>query len=78
MKKRKILRRWDESRGMVAFIGMNPSTADAFSDGQTCNVCMNYAERWGYGRLMIANLFSYRSAVPSCLTRVSDPICPEK
>ena len=72
-----LLRQWDESRGMVAFIGMNPSTADAYSDDQTCNVCMNYAERWGYGGLLLGNLFAYRSADPSSLTRVSDPIGPE-
>ena len=56
-----LRRVWDESLPAVLFIGINPSTADHINDDPTVRVCINYAMRWGYGSLVMGNLFAYRS-----------------
>lgn len=58
------------------FICLNPSTADATSDDPTVRVCVQYARRWGYGTLLIGNLFALRSVSPAALLKAHDPIGP--
>jgi hypothetical protein len=58
------------------FIGLNPSTADATKDDPTIRRCLGFARSWGFGQLIVANLFAYRSTDPSVLKSVSDPIGP--
>lgn len=65
---------WDEEKPLVLFIGINPSTADATNDDNTSRICMNYAKRWGYGGLLLGNLFAYRSTKQSAIFSVLDPI----
>ena len=55
-------------------IGMNPSTADEKEDDPTINKCISYAKSWGYGKVLMANLFTFRSTDPSILNYVSNPI----
>ena len=55
-------------------IGMNPSTADEKEDNPTINKCISYAKSWGYGKVLMANLFTFRSTDPSILNYVSNPI----
>jgi hypothetical protein len=75
---RYALRRcWDASRPAVLFIGLNPSTADATTEDNTSRVCINYARRWGYGGLLLGNLFAYRSTDPARLRACRDPVGPE-
>ena len=69
-----LRRVWDTNRPWVLFICLNPSTADYEAEDNTSRVCINYAKRWGYGGLVIANLFAYRSTDPSELYKVSDPV----
>lgn len=72
-----LRRIWDESKPLVLFVCLNPSTADAEIEDNTSRVCINYAKRWGYGGLLIGNLFAYRSTDQSALFQVSDPVGPE-
>ena len=72
-----LRRVWDNSKPLVLFIGLNPSTADGTKDDPTSRVCINYAKRWGYGGVMMANLFAYRSTDKSVLRDVADPIGPD-
>jgi hypothetical protein len=72
-----LRRSWDSSKPAVLFIGLNPSTADGSTDDNTSRVCINYAKRWGYGSLLLGNLFAYRSKDQSALRRVLDPIGPD-
>jgi hypothetical protein len=58
----------------VAFIGLNPSTADAFQNDPTVRRCMGFAERWGYGRMCMLNLFAYRATDPRIMRAQDDPI----
>ena len=72
-----LRRVWDESAPLVLFIGLNPSTADGSNDDNTSRVCINYAKRWGYGGLLLGNLFAYRSTDPSALYSSPDPVGTE-
>lgn len=72
-----LRRVWDNSKLLVLFICLNPSTADQEEEDNTSRVCINYAQRWGYGGLIIANLFAFRSTEPSKLFTIDDPIGPE-
>ena len=72
-----LRRVWDPGKPAVLFVCLNPSTADAKLDDNTSRVCRNYAERWGYGTLLMGNLFAYRSRDPRALRTAKDPIGPE-
>lgn len=48
----------------VAFVMLNPSTADPQKDDPTLRKCRAFACDWGYGLLHVANLFSIRGADP--------------
>ena len=72
-----LRRVWDESAPFVLFIGLNPSTADGTTDDNTSRVCINYAKRWGYGGLLLGNLFAFRSRDQNALHTAPDPIGPE-
>jgi hypothetical protein len=56
-----LWRRWDSSIPGVAFIGLNPSTADAEKDDPTIRKCVAYAKKWGFGSLCMLNLFAFRA-----------------
>lgn len=53
--------------GTVAFCMLNPSTADAVTNDPTIRRCMGFAQRWGYSRLAVCNLYAYRTASPADL-----------
>lgn len=72
-----LTRIWDETKPTVVFIGLNPSTADEEADDKTIRKCIGYAKRWGYGKLIMANLFAFRSTDPSLLKRLEDPVGPD-
>lgn len=57
----RLWREWDQARPSVAFVMLNPSTADAMEDDPTIRKCVGFAKRWGYGRIDVVNLWSYRS-----------------
>lgn len=74
---RYALRRvWDDARPLVLFIGLNPSTADGTRDDNTSRVCIHYAKRWGFGGLLLGNLFAWRATDPAALRAVPDPVGP--
>lgn len=63
--------------GYVMFIGLNPSTADATMDDPTIRRCIGYAKDWGYQKLVMTNLFAYRSTDPTIMKQSNDPIGPD-
>jgi len=73
----RLERRWSQSGKTVAFICLNPSTADAEIDDPTVRKCMRLARRWGGGRLVIGNLFAFRSTDPKNLYKCAEPIGSE-
>lgn len=72
---RYALRRvWDENARTVLFVGLNPSTADHLVDDPTIRRCMAFAHGWGFGQLLVANLFAFRTSSPTRLRAARDPI----
>ena len=59
-----LTREWDATRPWCCFIGLNPSTADANTDDPTIRRCVGFAKSWGYGNLLMLNLFAYRTPSP--------------
>lgn len=59
------------------FVGLNPSTADDQCDDPTVRRCIGFAKSWGFGGLILVNLFAYRTTDPAGLTELDDPIGPE-
>lgn len=72
-----LTRTWDTDLPTVAFVGLNPSTADARRDDPTVRRCVGFARDWGYGTLILVNLFAFRATDPSELLDVRDPVGPE-
>lgn len=72
-----LTRRWAMHGKTVGFICLNPSTADASSDDPTVRKCVRMAKRWGGAKLLIANLFAFRSTDPANLHSAIDPVGPE-
>ena len=69
---------------VVLFVMLNPSTADAVRDDPTIRRCIDFAKRWGFGRLAVGNLWPYRATDPRELRRwvrgagdLPDPRCYE-
>ena len=60
------------------FIMLNPSIAGAIRDDPTVRRCMNFAHMWGFGILIVVNLFALRSTDPIELKLTKlDPVGPE-
>ena len=69
-----LSRPWDYTKPKVLFIGLNPSIADENIDDPTITRCINFAKDWGYGALLMANLFAFRSTYPKEIYLIDDPI----
>ena len=70
-------RRWDRSLPIMAWIMLNPSTADAKTDDPTIRRCMGFARREGCGGICVLNLYALRSSSPRALLRHPDPVGPD-
>lgn len=76
-KYRYMLRRvWDRKKPVCLFIGLNPSTADATEDDPTIRRCVRFADDWGYGTLMMGNLFAFRATDPKQMISAINPVGP--
>ncbi|HEU4641266.1 MAG TPA: DUF1643 domain-containing protein [Gemmatimonadaceae bacterium] len=71
-----LWRTWDDETKRVAFIGLNPSTADEHEDDPTIRRCAGFARAWGYGGLVMLNLFGWRATDPREMRAVVDPVGP--
>jgi hypothetical protein len=69
-----LWRRWDASRPAANFLMLNPSTADEVRLDPSCTRARNYAERWGYGALIVTNLFGWRATDPDEMKAARDPV----
>jgi len=61
-------------KSTVAFIGLNPSTADANQDDPTIRKCIAYAKAWHYKKLIMVNLFAWRATDPNALLLAKQPV----
>ncbi|HEY1197231.1 MAG TPA: DUF1643 domain-containing protein [Thermoplasmata archaeon] len=71
-----LWRVWNEKLPKVLFVMLNPSTADEKVLDPTVTRCVGYAKRWGYGGLLVGNLFALRATNPKRLYSARDPVGP--
>lgn len=71
-----LWRRLLEKGKTILFVGLNPSTADAQTDDPTIRAMCDFAKRWGYANVVVANLFAFRATDPAQLKAASDPVGP--
>lgn len=69
-----LWRDWDISLPRVVFCGLNPSTADEYSDDPTIRREVGFARAWGFGGLLKVNAYGLRSTDPKELRKVTDPV----
>ena len=55
-----LWRVWGDRENLVLFICLNPSTADETENDPTLNRCIGFAKSFGYGGLLLGNLFAFR------------------
>ncbi len=55
---------------LILWIMLNPSTADATEDDPTLRTISTFSELWGYNRLMVGNLYAYRTKMPKEMFRM--------
>lgn len=68
-----LTREWDKELPKITFLMLNPSTADGTTDDPTVNKCISYAQSWGYGGLIVVNLFAHISTDPRGLFNSNNP-----
>lgn len=69
-----LWRCWDDAGPVVNFLMLNPSTADETVLDPTCTRARDYAERWGYGALLVTNVFAWRATDPVEMRAAPDPV----
>jgi len=68
-----LWRKWAD--GPVAnFLMLNPSTADDVKLDPSCTRARLYAEHWGFGALIVTNLFGWRATDPDEMKAARDPV----
>lgn len=70
-----LWRIWDETKPLVMFIGLNPSTANGETDDPTIKSVLRISMHNGYGGVYMMNLFGVISPYPEVLQQSDiDPI----
>ena len=69
-----LWRQWDPKAPIANFLMLNPSTADEVKLDPSCTRARLYAERWGFGALIVTNLFGWRATDPDDMKAARDPI----
>jgi hypothetical protein len=69
-----LWRRWDEKKPVANFLMLNPSTADELQLDPSCTRARVYAQTWGYGGLIVTNIFGWRATDPGEMKSVRDPV----
>lgn len=72
----RLERTWSGGEGSLNFLMLNPSTADEFENDPTVERCERRAQRWGFNRLIVTNIFAWRDTSPADMKRAADPIGP--
>jgi hypothetical protein len=68
---------WNDKLGLMHMIALNPSTADERQDDPTLRRVKSFAHLWGYGGIIMTNLFAFRSTDPKIMRTQTDPIGSE-
>ncbi len=60
-----LVRQWEKAKPLLVVCMYNPSTADAKKDDPTILRLCKWAKLWGYGGILVINLYSLRSSDPA-------------
>lgn len=60
-----LTREWNPDLPRLGFVMLNPSTASALVDDPTIRRCMGFADRNGFGSIMVRNLYAFRATQPA-------------
>ena len=71
-----LTRLWSKDTPPLPVCMVNPSTADAFVLDPTIKRVVGFAQREGFGGILITNLFALRSTDPEGLKTAADPVGP--
>lgn len=71
-----LTRKWGEGL-RICWVMLNPSTADANIDDPTIRRCIGFSKAWGYGSLIVVNLWAARATDPKALLTMGDPVGPD-
>ncbi len=69
-----LIHEWELDRPSLMIISLNPSAEDGELNNPTIRRCIGFAKRWGFGRLFITNLFSFKTSSPKDLFNSENPI----
>ena len=69
-----LWRCWDPKKPLANFLMLNPSTADELKLDPSCTRARNYVEQWGFGGLLITNIFGWRATDPGDMRAARDPV----
>ncbi|WP_276483583.1 DUF1643 domain-containing protein [Paraflavitalea pollutisoli] len=69
-----LWRIWNPDKGLVMFIGLNPSKANETKPDPTITRVIGLAAAWGFGGVAMTNLFGVVSPDPNVLIQHPDPV----
>lgn len=72
-----LIHRWDELLNPdhgIAWICLNPSTADEHQLDPTLRRIRDFSATWGYSFFIMLNLFAWRATQPADMKAAADPI----
>jgi hypothetical protein len=72
-----LWRVWSAHNPRIAFILLNPSTADEERNDPTIRRCIGFARAWKFGSVEVVNLFAYRATGARGLLKIDDPVGDE-
>jgi hypothetical protein len=67
--------RWSDAPALYVWM-LNPSTATHEHLDNTVKGLIKHARQWGYGAVVIINLFAFRATQPRDMLAASDPVGP--
>lgn len=69
-----LWRVWEANKPYCMFIALNPSKADEIRNDNTVTRCINYAKDWGFGALLMTNIFAWRETKAELMLLEKEPI----
>lgn len=72
-----LRRVWDEGKPLLVVCMLNPSTADHTVNDPTVLVLIHFAKLWGYGGLLVVNLWAWRASRPQDIPGNVDQTGPD-
>lgn len=72
----RLMREWGNGK-LLAFVMLNPSTANAEIDDPTIRRCMSFARRENASGIVVVNIFAFRAVSPKNLAKADNPYGPD-